>query len=52
MNAALALINTFILSGIAIFYNDAILTIPTGISFALFLSLVDKGENNDDEQPE
>jgi len=48
MNAALALINTFILAGIAIFHNDAILTIPTGISFALFLSLVDKqGDSND-----
>ena len=49
MNAALASINTLILAGIAIFYNDAILTIPTGISFALFLSLVDKEGNNNDE---
>ena len=50
MNAALALINTFILAGIAIFYNDTILTIPAGISFALFLSLADKQEGDKDDE--
>ena len=44
MPAIIAVINTFILALTAMFENNALLMIPFGLSFTLFLMLVDKGE--------